>query len=338
MSDATRAPGPGDADPGELRPGRQFAGHVIEAEIGRGGMGVVYRARNVALERERALKVIAPALSADPGFRERFRRESRLAAQVEHPNVVPVHDAGEEEGRLYIAMRLVDGEDLRATVEREGALQPARVAALIAGVAEGLDAAHDRGLVHRDVKPSNILIESGRAGERAFLTDFGISRSVGSDSSLTSAKVFLGSVDYVAPEQVEGEAVDSRADVYALGGVAYFALTGQPPYRRDTDLAKLFAHANAVPPRPSDAAAELPAAVDDVIARAMAKKPGERYAAARDFASDLRAAVGGEPIAPAPKPVPAERSEATTSRIGLLRRHMGIAAAAGALVLAGAAA
>jgi DNA-binding beta-propeller fold protein YncE/tRNA A-37 threonylcarbamoyl transferase component Bud32 len=317
-----------DAD---LHPGQDFAGHRIEAEIGRGGMGVVYRARNLALERERALKVVAPALSADAGFRERFRRESRLAAQVEHPNVVAVHDAGEERGRLYIAMRLVDGTDLRRLVEDQGPLEPGRAAAVIRDVAAGLDAAHERGLVHRDVKPSNVLVESDRGTERAFLTDFGISRSVGADTILTSAGAFLGSVDYVAPEQIEGEDVDGRVDVYALGAVAHFALTGLPPFQRDTDLAKLFAHANAAPPRPSDAAPALPPAIDEVVARAMAKRPAERYSSAGALAADLAKAVGGLPLAPAP-PVPApQASEATTRRLPTLPRR---ALAAGAAIAA----
>jgi DNA-binding beta-propeller fold protein YncE/tRNA A-37 threonylcarbamoyl transferase component Bud32 len=325
----------GDAD---LHPGQDFAGHRVEAEIGRGGMGIVYRALNLALERERALKVVVPALSADAGFRERFRRESRLAAQVEHPNVVAVHDAGEERGRLYIAMRLVDGPDLGHLVQARGPLELGRAAQVIGDVAAGLDAAHERGLVHRDVKPSNVLVGSSGGAERGFLTDFGISRSVGTETVLTSAGAFLGSVDYVAPEQVEGQDVDGRADVYALGGVLHFALTGRPPFQRDSDLAKLFAHANADPPRARDALPELPPEVDHVIARAMAKRPGERYQSAGEMAADLANAAGGLRLAAPPRPGKAPPSEATTRRLPRIRRRfligaVALVATAGAAVL-----
>jgi YVTN family beta-propeller protein len=276
--------------------GATFAGHRIEAEIGRGGMGVVYRARHLALDRERALKLITPSLSADRGFRERFQRESRLAASIEHPNVILVHHAGEEDGLLYLSMRLVDGTDLRRIVQAEGPLPPPRVAELITGVAAGLDAAHARGLVHRDVKPANVLVERGDDGERVFLTDFGISRIAGGGGTLTASGDLLGSVDYVAPEQIDGERGDHRVDVYALGCVLHFALAGDPPFLRDNDLAKLYAHAHAPRPRPSESVPGLPPALDEVVATAMAIHPDDRYASAGQLAAEVaRIAAGTGP-------------------------------------------
>ena len=243
-------------------------------------MGVVYRARHLALDRERALKVISPALSEDPHFRERFQREARLAASLEHPNVVPVDHAGDEGGVLYLSMRLVEGSDLRRIVEAEGPLDARRASQLLAGVAAGLDAAHERGLLHRDVKPANVLVEGVNGDERVFLTDFGISRIAGGGGTVTASGELLGSPDYVAPEQVAGDRVDYRTDVYALGCLLHFALTGQPPFPRDNDLAKLFAHANAPRPRPSELVPGLPAALDGVVARAMAIRPEYRYESA----------------------------------------------------------
>ena len=197
----------------DLRIGSVFAGHRVEAELGRGGMGVVYRARHTALDRDRALKVIAADLASDERFRARFSRESRLAASIEHPNVIPVHHAGEESGRPYLSMRIVDGPDLGALVGEQGPLDPRRVADIVAQVAGGLDAAHERGLVHRDVKPANVLVEGAAGAERAYVTDFGISRLRATETSVTTTGEFLGTADYVAPEQIRGDAVDHRADV-----------------------------------------------------------------------------------------------------------------------------
>ena len=255
-------------------------------------MGVVYRARHLALDRDRALKLISPVLSADPKFRERFARESRLAAAIEHANVIPVHHAGEEDGVLYLSMRLVEGSDLRRAVAAEGRLPPGRVAELIVGVAAGLDAAHVRRMVHRDVKPGNVLLEPGDGRERVFLTDFGISRLAASGPTVTSEGEFLGSPDYVAPEQIEGRAVDHRADVYSLGGLVYFALTGLPPFVRENDLAKLYAHVNAPRPKPSQVAPDLPGAVDEVVARAMAVRKNDRYGSAGELAAELAEVAG----------------------------------------------
>ncbi len=280
-------------------PGTVFAGYRIETEIGRGGMGVVYQARHLALDRECALKLISPALSSDPRFRERFQRESRLAASLEHPNVVPVDHAGDEGGTLYLAMRLVDGSDLRRIVESEGPLEPGRVARLLGGVAAGLDAAHARGLIHRDVKPANVLVEGGSGDERAFLTDFGVSRIVGKGGTVTSSGELLGSPDYMSPEQIAGGPVDHRADIYALGCLLHFAVTGQPPFPRDNDMAKLFAHASAARPRPSELVPSLPTSLDRVVAQAMAVSPGRRYANAGQLAADLERVVRGTaPLAP----------------------------------------
>ena len=332
MSDETISSG---AAPSGLAPGATFAGHRIESEIGRGGMGVVYRARHLALDRERALKLIAPGLSADSGFRQRFQRESRLAASLEHPNVIPVHHAGDEGGVLYLSMRLVEGDDLRRTVEVGGPLEPPRVARIVSGIAAGLDAAHALGLVHRDVKPANVLLERTDGEERVFLTDFGISRTTGSGGTVTSSGELLGSADYVAPEQIEGERVDHRADIYALGCLVHFLLTGGPPFPRENDLAKLFAHSHAPRPRPSEVAPGFPRALDDVIARAMAVRPEDRYASAGELAADLeRVAAGAEAGAPARFPeAPPSTHEAPTRRLHKpLRRRATTILAAIALV------
>jgi YVTN family beta-propeller protein len=327
----------GPERPGTIVSGTIFAGYRIEAEIGRGGMGIVYRARHLALDRERALKVISPALSEDPRFRERFQRESRLAASLEHPNVVPVDHAGDEGGVLYLSMRLVEGSDLRRMVETQGRLDARRAARLLTGVAAGLDAAHERGLLHRDVKPANVLIEDGE--ERVFLTDFGISRIAGGGGTVTASGEVLGSPDYVAPEQVAGDRVDYRTDVYALGGLLHFALTGQPPFPRDNDLAKLFAHANAPRPRPSELVPGLPTELDGVVARAMAIRPEYRYESAGQLAAEVESIVrGAEPVAAeAPSPAPVASAEAPTRRLPRprSRRWPAILAACVALAAAG---
>jgi YVTN family beta-propeller protein len=319
--------------------GTVFAGYRIETEIGRGGMGVVYRARHLALDRECALKLISPALSSDPRFRERFQRESRLAASLEHPNVVPVDHAGDEGGTLYLAMRLVVGSDLHRIVESEGPLELGRVAGMIGGVAAGLDAAHARGLVHRDVKPANVLTEGVVGDERVFLTDFGVSRSAAKGSTVTSSGELLGSADYMAPEQIAGNPVDHRADIYALGCLLHFALTGRAPFPRDNDMAKLFAHGNAPRPRPSELVASLPGALDRVVGQAMAINPENRYENAGQLAADLERVVrGAEPLAPArPTPSVPAAEEAVTRRLPRPRRRRlpAIAAAGVALAAAG---
>jgi YVTN family beta-propeller protein len=334
------ASGAGAQAPG-LEIGSEFAGHRIVAVLGRGGMGVVYRARKLALDRDRALKVIAPALSNNPRFRERFKRESRMAAAIEHPNVIPVHDAGEEGGMLYLAMRLIEGSDLHRVVTGRGRLTPERASRIITGVAAALDAAHASGLVHRDVKPANVLIEARGDGEHVYLSDFGITRTTLGGDTLTGTGEFIGSVDYIAPEQAAGESVDGRTDVYSLGGVAHFALTGRPPFPRDTQLATLFAHANAPRPRPTETDPTLPSDVDAVMVNAMAADPGDRYASAGEFAADLARALGVAPgalAAPPPPPTPPAETRALgpegRRRSRLLPAALGLAALGAVAVVA----
>ncbi len=289
------APGPGqnagqDGPRSEsLREGDVFAGHRIEGVAGRGGMGVVYRARQLDLDRLVALKLIAPALAQDEGFRDRFIAESRAAAAIEHPNVVPIYYAGEDDGRLYIAMRFVEGEDLRTRVRREGRLEAAAAADVTAQVAGALDAAHARGLVHRDVKPANVLL-----GDRdhAYLTDFGLTKRVNSASGATRAGGWVGTLGYVSPEQIRGERTDARSDTYALGCVLYHALTGSTPYQRDSDEATLWAHLNDPPPPVTSAVPDVPPEFEDVIARALAKDPDDRYQSAGDLGRAALAATG----------------------------------------------
>ena len=265
----------------------------IEEEIGRGGMGVVYRAAQISLERPVALKVISEALSDREGFRERFVRESRLAASLDHPNIIPVYAAGEHDGVLFIVMRFVDGTDLRALLAAEGAFEPARAAGVIAQVASALDAAHERGLVHRDVKPANILVAARGGGEHTYLTDFGLTKRTASDSGLTAAGEWVGTLDYVAPEQVRGEEVDGRADVYALGCVLYELLTGQVPFMRDDDIAKLWAHISDPAPSPLELAPDTPRALATVTERCMDKDPDDRFDTAGEMGRAALAAVPG---------------------------------------------
>jgi streptogramin lyase len=279
--------------------GEVFAGHLLEAEIGRGGMGVVFRARDVALDRLRAVKVIAGEYSSDPVFAARFRREARIASSVESPNVVPVHAAGEEDGRLYLVMKLIDGTDLKSLLA-DGMLRHEHAASLLRDIAAGLDAAHAAGLVHRDVKPANVLGERTGEGERAYLTDFGISKLVeleGDGSTLatglTHGGQILGTADYVAPEQVEEGAADSRSDVYSLACVAFETLTGAPPFRRDSDLATLIAHTKAPRPAASELSPELPVAVDAVLREGMAIDPADRPASAGQFVEAIAGSLDG---------------------------------------------
>jgi len=278
-----------------LEPTAIIAGYRIESMLGRGGMGVVYRAIQLALERPVALKVIATDRAQDPVFRERFNAESRLAASIEHESVIPVYEAGEDDGLLFIAMRLVDGIDLGQLLAKRGALEPTRALRIVEQVAGALDAAHSRGLVHRDVKPANVLLTVGEA-EHAYLTDFGIAKQIGAGTGLTRADQWIGTLDYVAPEQIRGDLVDGRADVYALACVLTHALTGQVPFPRDSEASKLWAHLNAQPPVPSQLRAGLPSAIDLVVARGMAKHVGERFATAGQLALAASQALGIQPV------------------------------------------
>jgi streptogramin lyase len=267
----------------ESRIGIELAGYRIEAVVGRGGMGVVYRARDLALDRDVALKLLAPELAADRSFRERFLRESRLAASLEHPNVVPVHDAGEIDGQLYLAMRLVDGIDLKKLLV-DGPLEPARAVRIAEQTAAALDAAHARGLVHRDVKPSNVLLDQD---EHAYLADFGLTRTLGEAAAPLDAVRSLGTSDYVAPEQIRGDQVDGRADQYSLACVLHESLTGTPPFHRGTEVATLYAHLEEAPPAPPG--------LDDVMGRGLAKDSAERYPSCTDLVAAARSALGLEP-------------------------------------------
>ena len=232
----------------EFAIGATFADHVIRGVAGRGGMGVVYRALHVPLKREVALKVIAPEISGDEEFRARFRRELEAAASIQHPNVIPIHHAGEQDGLLYVTMRYVDGDDLARLVAAETRLNPERAAVLIGQVAAALDAAHKRGFVHRDVKPANVLVEGEDGVEHALLTDFGLTKTMQSDEKVTQTGMLVGTFDYTAPEQLDERGVDARTDVYALGCVLFQTLTGRVPFPRDSIGAKLFAHFEAPPP------------------------------------------------------------------------------------------
>ena len=269
------------------RIGATVAGYRIQSLIGRGGMSIVYLAEHVQLGRQVALKLLAPGLSADPEFRERFVHESRRAAEVDHPNVVPIFDAGEADGQLFIAMRYIEGCDLKTLIRRDGSLGVGRTLFILEQAADGLDAAHDRNLIHRDVKPANILI--AEPSERVYLTDFGVVKHTAAQG-LTRTGFFLGTVDYAAPEQIEGLPVDARTDVYALGCVLYECLVGQAPFVRDGELAVLHAHLVQPPPVLSSAL-QVPKGLDAVIARALAKAKDDRYPTCGELIAAARQAA-----------------------------------------------
>jgi tRNA A-37 threonylcarbamoyl transferase component Bud32 len=281
--------------PAFLEAGTEVAGYRVTSFIGRGGMAVVYKAEDLRLGRNVALKLLAPELSQNERFQQRFMRESRLAASIDHPNIIPIYEAGETGGLLYIVMRYVDGSDLKAVIEREGPLSPERLVQLLRQVGGALDAAHARGLVHRDVKPGNILIASGAGTEHedhVYLTDFGLTKRSSSLSGLTATGHFLGTIDYVAPEQITGNPVDARTDIYALGCVLYESATGTVPYERDDDAALLWAHLVEAPPSIRERRPELPDGLDTVISTAMAKAPDERYSSCRELAVAVQALLG----------------------------------------------
>ncbi|WCB95539.1 serine-threonine kinase [Baekduia alba] len=278
----------------ELQPGDELAGYRVTGIAGRGGMGVVYRAEQLDLQRPVALKLIATPLARDEAFRERFVRESRAAAAIDHPNVIPVYSAGEDDGRLYLAMRFVDGEDLRTVVQREGPLDPTRAATIIAQVANALDAAHARGLVHRDIKPANVLLDH----DHAYLTDFGLTKRLTGETTMTGSGRWVGTLGYIAPEQIRGAGVDARADVYALGCLLFYILTGVAPYRRDSDEATLYAHLNDPAPDATALSPAVPAGLAAVVARALEKDPDDRFLSAGDLGRAALAAVGDGPVPP----------------------------------------
>jgi len=280
---------------GGLAPGSRIAGYLIQEQIGRGGMAVVYRASDPRLNRTVALKILAPELADDATFRQRFLREMRAAASVDHPHIVPVFDAGEADGALFIAMRYVSGQDLRTLLDTERTLPAARVTHIVTQVASALDEAHSRGLIHRDVKPGNMLIGTVAGTgqpDHVYLSDFGLSKPSLSSSNITLTGQFLGTIDYMAPEQVEGRAVDGRADLYALACTAFEMLAGAPPFRRDQGLAVMWAQLSAAAPSLRAERPDLSPEVDQVIARALAKAPDDRYPTCTAFATALRTACG----------------------------------------------
>ena len=278
-----------------LAPGSRVAGYALERLVGVGGMAAVYQSRDERLGRVVALKLLA----GDAAVRTRFVREARAVAAVDHPHIIPVYAAGESDGMQFIAMRFVPGDTLQGVIRVSGALSARRAAGFISPVASALDAAHAVGLVHRDVKPGNILVDARRGGpEHPYLTDFGIARAMLSAGTLTAAGQFLGTPDYAAPEQVNGQPVDGRADQYALACVAYETLTGTVPFKRELPIAALYAHLSTPPPRVTLVRQDLPSAVDDVLARGMAKSPDERYPSCADFADALRDALGLDPYDP----------------------------------------
>jgi YVTN family beta-propeller protein len=306
----------------EDRVGTELAGYRIERVLGRGGMSVVYLAHDPRLKRNVALKLLAPELAEDEGFRVRFLRESELAASLDHPNVVPVYEAGEVDGLLYIAMRYVVGTDLKALLRAEGALAPERALMLVGQVASALDAAHERGLVHRDVKPSNVLLTGRPGDEHCYLADFGLSTST-SDRSVADARQIVGTIDYVAPEQIRGLDVDGRADVYSLACLLYECLVGDVPFRRGSDVAVIYAHLEEPFPKASERAPTLPAAVDAVLDRGTAKLPDERWQTCAALLEAAGSALG-DGVAPV-------RVRRWSRRRGIAAALAGIAAAAAAL-------
>ena len=278
------------------RVGTELAGYRIESVLERGGMSVVYLAEHLRLGRKVAMKVLAPELADDERFRERFIGESRLAASLNHPNIIPIYDAGEAQGVLYIAMRLVEGSDLKTIIEREGRLDLDRTLWILRQAADALDMAHSAGLTHRDVKPGNILITPATETRRehVFLTDFGLTKRTDSQTGYTVTGQFVGSIGYVAPERIEGKKSDGRVDVYSLGIVLFECLAGHLPFARDNDMATMWAHINEPPPLLSASRPELPLALDAVVAKAMAKAPDDRYPTCGELAAAAEAAASAD--------------------------------------------
>jgi pSer/pThr/pTyr-binding forkhead associated (FHA) protein len=308
----------------QLGLGSVFAGCRVAEVISHGDMGVVYRAEELALQRPVALKLILPEYSQEPRFRERFRRESMVAAAIDHPNVIPIFDAGDEDGVLYISMRLVVGTDLRALIAAEGRIEPLRAARIVRQVGAALDAAHARGMLHRDVKPPNVLL--GRE-DHVYLSDFGLAKRVDAVGSLSRQGSIVARAEYVAPEQILNERVDARADIYALGCLLFEALTGQAPFAEWEQGPAALAHLDAPRPSPVALCPDLPPAFDDVVRQAMAIDPNERYPSAGDLGQAALVAAGGlrraspwsvvatgeaAPVVAAPLPMP--EAPAVTSR------------------------
>jgi predicted Ser/Thr protein kinase len=274
-----------------LSVGEEFAGCRVEEVIGRGGMGVVYRGTELRLDRPVAIKLIATDRATDDSARRRFEREARLTAAIDHPNVIPVYGAGEQDGDLYLIMRYVDGTDLQRRLRSDGPLPVAEAARVTDQVARALDAAHRRGLVHRDIKPANVLL----AGDHVYLTDFGITRLVDESTRATETGDWVGTVDFMSPEHLRGEETDARSDVYSLGCVLYASLTGVPPFKRASVAATITAHLRERPPAPSQVRPDLPRGFDQIVGRALAKNPAHRYASAGELGDAALAAAAGRP-------------------------------------------
>ncbi len=272
------------------RPGSEIAGFRLEQLLGRGGMGAVYRAEDVRLGRKVALKLLVPELAENERFRERFLRESQTAASLDHPHIVPIYAAGEADGQLYLAMRYVEGADLRQLIAREAPLEPERVLRIAEQVGDALDAAHERGLIHRDVKPANVLVDERSGRAHCYLTDFGLTKQTSSISGLTGTGELVGTVEYVSPEQIRGEPVDGRADLYSLGCVLYECLTAERPFARESEVATLWAHVHDAPPPLRGLGGEI----DQVMAKALAKAPADRYRTCGELVREGRAALGLE--------------------------------------------
>lgn len=275
-----------------LSPGSTIAGYEIETVVGSGGMGVLYRARQLRLDRPVALKLVEPEVAGEPLVRERLRREARTVAALDHPNVVPLYEAGEEDGTVYIVTRWVEGTELGALIRRDGPLEPGRAARIAAQIASALEVAHESGLIHRDVKPSNAIVT---ADDHVYITDFGLTKRADSLSGFTAAGQMLGTIDYVAPEQIEGGEASARGDVYGLACVLFEMLTGAAPFAgHGGGMAKMWAHLNAEPPSVRQQRPDVPPALDDLIRRGLAKQPGDRPSAAA-FGADALEAVGESP-------------------------------------------
>ena len=325
-------------------PGSEIAGFRLEELLGRGGMGAVYRAEDVRLGRKVALKLLVPELAESERFRERFFRESQIAASLDHPHIVPIYAAGDADGRLYLAMRYVEGYDLRQLIAREAPLDPDRALRLIEQVGDALDAAHERGLVHRDVKPANVLI-AGRSGrEHCYLTDFGLTKQTSSISGLTGTGELVGTIEYVSPEQIRGETVDARADVYSLGCVLYECLAGERPFARDSEVATLWAHVNEPPPALATTDPELGNEIDSVMTRALAKAPTDRYGSCGELVASARAALGlPDASSPSTRQRPSRARRLTPTRwpvrvralVGAAAAVVVVAVIAGAVLLRG---
>jgi serine/threonine protein kinase len=276
------------SSPGSGATDRRFAGYELQEFLGEGDQGAIYRARDARLGRQVALRVVAPQLTRDPVTRERLNRETSALASVDHPNVAPIYDAGEVDGQLYVVTRWVEGLNLKELIARDGRLPPRRAVRIVSQVAGALQAAHELGIVHRSVKPSSVLVT---AEDHAYLTDFGLARHSNDPTGLTVEKQLLGDFDYVAPEYIQGSRVDERVDIYGLGAVLYEALTGEVPYPRAGPAAKMYAHASAPAPSARERVPEVPEALDELVRRAMAKRPEDRPSSVGEFAVEAAGAI-----------------------------------------------